>query len=211
MSDPQPDPQPDPRPDPASTPQALLVIDLQRDFFVDEELDRCREDLVATAHVLARATHAAGALVVEVRTEHEHDRSTWALNMRDDDQGMALVGTPGVEPVDGLDLAPDEVVVKTRDSAFARTDLAALLAARGVTSLVLAGVSTESCIAATATDAYARDLRVAIARDGVASYSREQHDRSLALLEALYRQPSPWARDVRFAAPPGRPASPPPA
>ena len=60
-------------------------------------------------------------------------------------------------------------MIKTRDSAFFRTELEDLLASRGIESIALAGVSTESCIATTAADAYARDLRVVLVDEAVAS------------------------------------------
>jgi nicotinamidase-related amidase len=63
---------------------------------------------------------------------------------------------------------------------------------------VLAGVSTESCIAATATDAYARDFTVVLVRDGTASVDEEWHDQVLDRLHQLYRQAVPWADDVDF-------------
>jgi nicotinamidase-related amidase len=135
--------------------------------------------------------------VVEVQTVHAHDRSTWALNMLDDDQGMALEGTPGAARLDGL-LEPDHLVVKTRDSAFHGTDLARWLRERDVARLVLAGVSTESCIAATATDAYANDLRVALVEDATASVQKHLHDQTLERLHKQYRQDVVSAADVRF-------------
>ncbi len=174
---------------------ALLLIDLQNDYFADDELARCRDDLVAACNDLVRSARAAGAPVVEVQTVHAHDRSTWALNMLDDGQGMALEGSEGVRRVEGL-LEADEVVVKTRDSAFFRTRLDELLDAKGVDRVVLTGVSTESCIAATATDAYARNLRVVLVRDATASVTEELHEQTLDRLEKQYRQRALWASEV---------------
>ena len=176
---------------------ALLLIDLQNDYFNDDELARCRDDLLDRSNQLIRAARDEGAPVVEVRTEHARDKSTWALNMLDDDQGMAIEGTEGVRRLDGL-LGPDLCIVKTRDSAFHGTDLAAWLADRDVDRLVLAGVSTESCIAATATDAYAHDLRVVLVEDATASVEWRLHDETLARLEKQYRQEVVSAADVRF-------------
>ena len=159
---------------------ALLLIDLQNDYFRDDELAR-----------------AAGAPVVEVRTVHAPDRSTWTLSMLEDDQGLALEGTPGADRLDGL-REPDLVVVKIRDSAFFGTDLDAWLAHRSVDRLVLAGVSTESCIAATATEAYALDLRVVLVEDATASVAWELHDQTLERLRGQYRQEVVSTADVSF-------------
>jgi nicotinamidase-related amidase len=117
--------------------------------------------------------------------------------MLDDDRGMAIEGTEGARRLAGL-LEPDLCIVKIRDSAFHDTELAALLCEREVDRLVLAGVSTESCIAATATDAYARDLRVVLVEDATASVDWRLHDETLARLEKQYRQEVVSAEDVRF-------------
>lgn len=165
---------------------ALLLIDLQRDYFADDELERCRDDLVAACNELVAQARDAGAPVLEVQTVHRRDKSTWALNRLDDDQGMAFEGSPGAERLDGLAEA-DDVLTKTRDSAFHRTGLAQWLRARDVDAVVLAGVSTESCIAATATDAYAHDLRVTLVEDATASVEWRQHDLTLERLREQYR------------------------
>lgn len=176
---------------------ALILIDLQNDYFNDDELERCRGDLVEATNLLVEHARAAGAPVVEVRTVHQEDRSTWALNMLEDGQGMAFEGTEGAARVDGL-AEPDVVFEKTRDSAFHGTDLATWLRERDVDEIVLAGVSTESCINATATDAYAHDFRTVLVKDATASVEWRLHDQTLERLEAQYRQPVIPAADVRF-------------
>lgn len=164
------------------------------DFFHDPELERCRENLVAACNRLVDAALARRLLVVEVRTLHEADRSTWSLNMLEDADGMTIAGTPGAEPIDGLHhsgtQAGIELVTKTRDSAFYRTGLSDLLMRRGVGSFLLCGVSTESCIAATATEAYARDFQVGIVIDATASVRWDLHDHALDSLREQYRQPA---------------------
>ena len=181
--------------------QALLIVDMQVDYFNDNELERCRDDLVAACNTLADRATGAGAPVIEVRTEHKPDRSTWALNMRDDDSGMVIEGTTGAEPVAGLHTDNAFTVIKTRDSAFFRTELEDLLATRGVETIALAGVSTESCIATTAADAYARDLRVVLVDEAVASVDPGLNRRTQEQLEKQYRQPTVRLADVAFAAP----------
>ena len=176
---------------------ALLLIDLQRDYFVDDELARCRDDLLQRCNELVDRARAQDVPVLEVRTVHAHDQSTWALNMLDDDQGMALEGTAGAERLEGLREA-DHVLVKTRDSAFHGTELLSWLRARDVDRVVLTGVSTESCIAVTATEAYAHDLRVTIVADATASIDPEQHDQTLLRLAQQYRQEVVPAAEVRL-------------
>ena len=174
--------------------QAVVVVDMQNDFFNDPELERCRDDLVAACNTVTSRALERGLPVVEVRTVHVQDGSTWALNMLEDDAGIVLEGTDGVEPLDGLLHAGTTegilLVQKIRDSAFHNTELDQLLKARGVEAFLLCGVSTESCVAATAVDAYAHDFRVGIVIDATASVRWDLHDQTLKSLKEQYRQPT---------------------
>ena len=161
---------------------ALLVIDMQNSYFDFPELEEQREAVTAKVNELIRAARQGGRPILLIRTQHEQDRSTWTVNMQDDDQGFAYPGTEQAEYVAGLDTDGGVGLVKTRDSAFFDTDLAARLRNLGVERLVLCGISTHSCVAQTAIDAFAHNFRAAVARDAVAS---ENPDLSQALLAFL--------------------------
>lgn len=178
--------------------QALVVIDMQKDFFRDPELGRCQADLTKACNTLIQRARDAGVPVFEVRTLHSADGSTWSINMREDREGIVIEGTEGAEPVDGLDTSGATQVYKTRDSAFHRTELELMLSERRITSFALCGVSTESCIALTAADAYARDIRVTFVEEGVASADPELNRQVLANLTTQYRLPLLPLRDIRF-------------
>ncbi len=178
---------------------ALVVIDLQVDYFQDPELARCRGSLVERSARLARAAHESGAPVVEVQTVHAPDRSTWTIDMLEDGEGVVIEGTPGAERLPDLDLDPSAVVRKTRDSAFFDTDLLEHLG--GVARPAIVGVSTESCVRATAVDAYAHDLRSVLVADATASVDASEHDEVLRRLHAQYRLPVVDAAEIRFVAP----------
>jgi nicotinamidase-related amidase len=183
---------------------ALVLIDMQNDWFDDDELARCRDDLLDACNQLIGFARRENAPVVEVQTLHAPDRSTWALNMLDDGLGVVVEGTAGARRLEGL-LPCDHLVVKTRDSAFHRTELEAWLRERDVGRVVLAGVSTESCVAATAVDAYAHDLRVTLVEDATASVDRAQHDQTLDRLRGQYQQDVQKVSDVRFEDPEHKP------
>lgn len=176
--------------------EALVVVDMQRDYFRSDELERCHDDLTASINRLVETAVRLGVPVVEVHTEHDPDGSTWTLSMSEDGGGPVMAGTEGVEPVPGLDTRGAVQVTKTRDSAFFGTDLADLLRERGVSHVVLVGVSTESCIAASAVDAFAHDLAVTVVSDATASIDWALHDDALARLQAQYRQEVLTADDV---------------
>jgi nicotinamidase-related amidase len=177
--------------------QALVLIELQVDYFADDELARCRDDLVATCNRLVAAARRADVPVIEVRTVHDPGASTWTITMREDSQGVALAGSPGVEPLAGLATAEAMVVEKTRDSAFFATELLHVLRQEEVEHLVICGASTESCVLATAIDAFAHDLPVTIVWDGTASVRWELHDQTLTRLQHQYRQEVTTGADVQ--------------
>lgn len=70
----------------------------------------------------------------------------------------------------------DIVVRKTRVGAFGTTDLEAQLAARGVDTLVLAGISTSGVLLSTVRDAHDRDYRLYVIADASADTDPEVHE-----------------------------------
>jgi nicotinamidase-related amidase len=71
---------------------------------------------------------------------------------------------------------PDDIVVrKTRVGAFATTNLHEQLRQRGITTLILAGVSTGGLVLSTVRDAYDRDYQVWVLTDACADPDPETH------------------------------------
>lgn len=178
---------------------ALLVIDLQVDYFADPRLAEHADRLVEAVNMLSRRAHEADVPVIEVHTIHAADASTWTLDMLADGQGMAIEDTAGAGPLPGLDLGRTAWVAKTRDSAFHATDLADHL--DRVRRPAIAGVSTESCILATVIDAYARNLRPVLVTDALASSDEELHDRVIDQLSRQYRLATADAATISFSGP----------
>ncbi|HKP17924.1 MAG TPA: isochorismatase family cysteine hydrolase [Gaiellaceae bacterium] len=76
--------------------------------------------------------------------------------------------------------APGELVVnKTSRGAFASTALEHVLRNMGVETLVVAGVSTSSCVESTAREAADRGFGVVIVEDATAEFDEESHEASL--------------------------------
>jgi isochorismate hydrolase len=91
---------------------------------------------------------------------------------------VQIEGSRGAAIIDALAPMPgDRIIRKWHPSAFFRTDLEVFLAVAGIDTLLLTGTSISGCVRATATDAFMRDIRCMIVREGVA-------DRSPAVLEA---------------------------
>jgi maleamate amidohydrolase len=88
-----------------------------------------------------------------------------------------------------LVLAPDPgepVIAKQYASAFFATSLASTLHARGVDTVVVAGVSTSGCIRASATDALGHGFRPQVVRQACADRTPDLHEQNLRDLDAKY-------------------------
>jgi isochorismate hydrolase len=86
-------------------------------------------------------------------------------------------GKPFVEAIQ-----PDEqdyCVLKPMHSAFFQTPLALLLRQLGASSIILAGITTNSCILCTAHDAKMRDFNVTVVADCCAARSGREHNEAI--------------------------------
>jgi nicotinamidase-related amidase len=103
----------------------------------------------------------------------KRDRGAPRLRIGDDGpMGRILIaGEPGAEIVPELAPAPGEIVIdKPGKGAFHATRLSVALEARGVTSLILAGVTTEVCVQTTMREANDRGYDCLLAEDATESY-----------------------------------------
>jgi nicotinamidase-related amidase len=167
---------------------AVLVIDMQKGYFENSQLAGRQERLVEQCNELIGQAQDAGVPVLMVCTEHQRDKSTWTLNMLDDDQGFAFDDSGTGELVPGLAGSGLPRLPKTRDSAFMGTDLLMRLRNWGTGTLVLAGVASHNCIAQTGADAFAHNFRVVYAKDAMASTNEEYANQMLTILCDEYRQ-----------------------
>ncbi|MEV6641711.1 cysteine hydrolase [Amycolatopsis sp. NPDC051371] len=72
---------------------------------------------------------------------------------------------------------PEDVQVrKIRVGAFTTTDLGQQLEKRGITTLVLAGISTSGVVLSTVREAMDRDYRIVVLRDACADRDQATHD-----------------------------------
>lgn len=167
---------------------ALVIVDMQKAYFRNEALEARRSELIAACNSLIERAVQANVPVFHAITKHKRDRSTWTLNMLEDGEGYLFESEKDSEVVDGLHVEGVTEVIKTRDSAFFDTTLLEELRSRNIQTIVLAGVSTHTCIFQTAADAYAHNLRVILATDAIASHDPSLHQAALDLLRQEYRQ-----------------------
>jgi len=157
---------------------ALLLIDMQVDFAApDGAMARLGKDVraaqsaLAKAEALAEAARTAGILLVFVRL------------LARPEEGLCVEGTRGAGFVGPQPRAGDIVISKSRFSAFGGTGLDEMLRSRGIDTVVLAGLTTECCIQASAWAAFEFDFRVILAGDACAAYEDDLHRYGLRALE----------------------------
>jgi len=150
---------------------ALIVVDVQRDFCPGGALAVPRGDEVVP--VINRLLVVTDWLTVATRDWHPADHCSFRA------QGgiwppHCVAGTDGAAFHPALDRARIHHVVSkavTRDSeaysGFQGTDLAALLALRGIRRAFVCGLATDYCVKATALDARRAGLDVVVFEDAI--------------------------------------------
>jgi len=182
--------------EPAST--GLMAIDMQRDF-LDPQGMCGGEDLAplrAIIPTLAAVTEAArrhGLTIIHTREGYAPDLSDVHPMKRerqsigqDGPLGRFLIrGEPGHDFIEELKPRPDELIVdKPGFSAFYRTGIEEELRARGLTHLILMGVTTQCCVQSTMRSAVDRGYWCLTLADACAAFEPQIHDAALALIEA---------------------------
>lgn len=167
--------------------KALIVVDMQRAFFANDELEKKRESLTRACNKLTNYALSRNCPIFMLRTLHTRDRKTWTLNMMDDNEGYLFDGDDDAQYIDGLNTFGTIEIIKTRDSGFWQTKLLSEIRSRSITNVVICGVSTHSCVAETAIDAYNANLRVELAVEAIASHDPRYHESTLSMLRQEYR------------------------
>lgn len=169
---------------------ALLVIDMQRDFCsaggyaAQAGLDVTRlSSVISNIRLMLDAARAAGMAVVHTREGHLPDlsdcppeklRRSRAAGAEIGSMGplgrLLVRGEYGHDFIDELQPVAGELVIdKPGYGAFFRTSLQDELQRRGITRLLLCGVTTEVCVHSTLREAVDRGLRCVLVSDGCAA------------------------------------------
>jgi len=188
--------------DPAAT--ALVVIDMQRDFL---EPGGFGESLGNDVSMLARvvgplqallsAARGAGMLVVHTREGHRPDLADCPPAKIARGGSEVTIGSPGPKGrilvrgeyghdiIDELAPIEGEVLLdKPGKGAFYATDLELLLRNRGITQLIVTGVTTEVCVHTTVREANDRGFECLVPEDCVGSYFPEFQEVGLKMIAA---------------------------
>jgi nicotinamidase-related amidase len=170
-----------------STQLALLLVDVQRDFWgpLQSELRFTSFPTnVRTLLATARANHLS---VVHTQAVFRADHSDWMLFYGPHGRGPipCIVGTGGEEIEEFAAPHGDEPVIhKQGFDGFASTDLERVLRERNIKALLIAGLVTSVCVLFTATAAYLRRFVPLIVTDACAD-SPSKHEATLGTYTGL--------------------------
>jgi len=169
---------------------ALMVIDMQR-FFLDPSshaylpsattiTDNVMKLIDTYHHKALPVIYTRYALL---KTETPGMMGCWWGDVLYDDDRMSEI-LPNL-----IIASDDEIIRKTRYSAFHGTKLEKILRGHEVDSLVITGVMTHLCCETTARDAFVHDFKVFFVIDGTATQTEDLHISSLKTLTAGFAIP----------------------
>jgi biuret amidohydrolase len=183
---------------------ALVVIDMQRDFIepggFGAALGNDVSILEAAIEPVARLLglfRAKGWPVIHTRESHLPDlsdcppakRLRGAPGLRIGDAGpmgrILVRGQPGNAIVSRCAPVGGEIAIdKPGKGAFYRTELDAILKAKGITHLVFVGVTTEVCVQTSMREANDRGYECLVVEEATESYFPEFKQATLAMIRA---------------------------
>ncbi len=114
-------------------------------------------------------------------------------------------GRPFVEQL-APDPERDYFVLKPKHSAFYQTPLDLLLKHFGAQRLILTGVSTNSCVLFSASDAYMRDMELFVPSDCVAACNAEEQETALEQMKCMLKADISPSAEIDLNAPVRKPA-----
>jgi len=144
---------------------ALVAIDLQNLIVSFPTQPRDAHKVIQNTSLIASALRARGGFVVWVRV---------AFGVDNQDRLHPLCDQPGVavEP-------QDHVVAKRQWGAFYGTDLDLQLRRRGLTTIILTGISTCFGVESTARAAYELGFEQVLVEDAMAARSAAEHEHTV--------------------------------
>ncbi len=178
---------------------AFVVVDMQN-YFVGKgfpaEVPMARE-IVPAINRMAVALRAAGGTVIWIQTTAVGALETWGNHHRCFLSPVAAArriaqlaeDTEDFRLFPELDARPEDLrVKKIKYSAMIQgsSELPALLARRGIDTLLIGGTTTNVCCESTARDAAMLDFRVAMLSDCNATWTDVQHAATLDNFQVVF-------------------------
>lgn len=178
---------------------ALLSIDYQRDFLDDDGMCAARglptgnlARVLPVARPVLDAARRLGMFVLHTRECYAPDLSDLNAYRRVRD---SIIGTPGplgrflIRTDDGTAIVPlmaplegEPVIDKAGFNAFYGTELDRILQRRGITHLLLMGITTQCCVSSTLRGAVDHGYFPLLLQDCCAAYDQQDHDASVQVI-----------------------------
>lgn len=166
----------------------LLLIDMIEGFTdpacaLGSESDRA---VAAAAHLLA-VFRANGWPVFFTTVIYRDNSEAAVFRQRVPALNLLTAGSRWVQVDSRLaPLAGEQVIEKQWASAFFKTELAEQLAAKGVDSLVIGGLTTSGCVRASAVDALQHNYCTVVVEEAVSDRNLQAHRANLFDMHAKY-------------------------
>jgi nicotinamidase-related amidase len=171
---------------------AVIVVDLSRGF-TDPSCPlgtEMPETLARTRRVLDAARRRPVPIVFTTIAYDQAARACTAWISKVPSLAELAIGSAWVEIDPRLGRLPHEpVLAKGGASAFFGTALAAMLVARQVDTVLVAGATTSGCVRATVVDAVQHGFSTFVVTDCVADRSAQPHEANLFDMTAKYADP----------------------
>jgi biuret amidohydrolase len=183
---------------------ALVIIDMQRDFIepggfgaaLGNDVSRLTPIIPAVSKLLS-AFRELGLTLIHTKECHRPDlsdcppakRSRGRCALRIGDGGpmgrILIDGEPGSDFVAALRPRPGEVIIaKPGKGSFYATRLQEELRSRGITHLLVTGVTTEVCVQTTMREANDRGYECLLVEDATESYFPQFKQATLEMIRA---------------------------
>lgn len=172
--------------DPGHT--AIVVIDVQNDFLHPEggqakngiNVEAGQRMLDTLLEFLEESAQLRIPTIFVRNTQNAWTKSDALLWQRGNRPEICEEGTFGVQFYRVKPRQEDYVITKHRYSAFIGTDLDLVLRCRRIKTLVLAGVTTNTCVESTARDGFMLEYNIVVLSDCVATHTEKDHEAALS-------------------------------
>lgn len=163
--------------------KAVLVIDMINDFVTGELGSENAERMVPNLKDFLEKVAETEEQIPRIFVEDNHKRedpeiSHWGPH--------AMKGEEGSKTIPDLEGLADKKLDKRFYDSFYKTDLEKVLEEKGVSSLILTGVTTDICLQNTAAGAFYRGYDITVLEDCSTSLSRKKHERALEYMESIF-------------------------
>ena len=146
-------------------PFALLLIDVQQDFWTEKRAAQF-PDFPANVTRLLKWCRTEGPEVIHLHASFKTDRSDWMARYRLLGTIPCIQGTPGIQTLPFAVEAPGEaVLIKHSFDGFQNPDLLAYLRLKDKRFLLTAGLITSTCVFLTTASAAQNGFLTAIIED----------------------------------------------